>query len=293
MSKALIIIVVSVTLGALLALAGSQQSLIWQGLPVFALCAGVAFLVQWLAFIPAYLRQTERFYDLTGSITYLSVVGFAVFSVGESRHARSLLLAAMVAVWAVRLGSFLFIRISQDGGDQRFDVIKTKPLRFLSVWTLQGLWVTVTVAAALAGIVSADQPELGLWALVGTLLWVVGFVVEVVADHQKRVFRATRDQTGHRFIRTGLWAYSRHPNYFGEIVLWLGVSVVAFPALSGWGYATLISPVFVILLLTRVSGLPTLEKQADKRFADDPLYSQYKAQTPVLVPRLTRPPALD
>jgi len=259
---------------------------------MFALCIAAAIMVQWIAFIPSFIKQTEHYYDLTGSLTYLSIVGFIVLANIDQLDTRSLILAAMVAIWAARLGTFLFIRISKDGSDRRFDTIKPDPLRFLSVWTLQGLWVSVTASAAFAAMVTNQPVQLGWAAIVGVVAWTVGFLMEVVADHQKRVFRSARDQKGHQFIHTGLWAYSRHPNYFGEILLWSGVSLVAFPALEGWGYMTLISPVFVFVLLTRVSGLPALERQADRRFSDDPLYQRYKAQTPVLVPRLTRPPVL-
>lgn len=288
MSRAIKMIVISIALGSLLAWAGSQNSIEWQGLPLFAVCVGLAFVIQWLVFVPSYLKQTEHFYDLTGSLTYLSLMGFVVL-VSEQLDHRSLILAAMVTIWAARLGAFLFARISKDGSDNRFDKIKPDAVRFLAAWTVQGLWVCFTASAALAAILSEQKIALSWLAALGCLLWIVGFLLEVVADYQKRMFRARKEETGHRFIHTGLWAYSRHPNYFGEIVLWVGVSVVAFPVLSTWGYLTLLSPIFVIFLLTRVSGIPALEKNADRRFAGDPLYEAYKEHTPVLVPRLSRP----
>jgi steroid 5-alpha reductase family enzyme len=113
----------------------------------------------------------------------------------------------------------------------------------------------------------------------------VGFALEAVADQQKRRFRERPENAG-RFIATGLWAWSRHPNYFGEILLWTGVALVALPALDGWQLATLLSPVFVTLLLTRVSGVPLLEERADARWGDDPEYLAYKKRTPLLVPRI-------
>lgn len=292
MSRAMKVILISLTLGAMLAWAGSQGSMEWHGVPLFAVCVVTAFVIQWIAFVPSYLKQTEHYYDLTGSLTYLSVTVLILLAMADQLDTRSVLLAAMVMIWAARLGTFLFIRISRDGSDNRFDHIKPDALRFLSVWTLQGLWVSVTAAAAMAAMLSEHKTPLGWPGLIGGALWVIGFGLEVAADHQKRVFRATREQTGHQFIFTGLWAYSRHPNYFGEIVLWIGVSLVALPVLNDWTYATLISPLFVTLLLTRVSGVPTLERTADKRFADDSLYQAYKAQTPVLVPRLSKPPVL-
>jgi steroid 5-alpha reductase family enzyme len=121
--------------------------------------------------------------------------------------------------------------------------------------------------------------------LVGFLIWVFGFAFEVIADSQKSRFKADPANEG-KFINTGLWARSRHPNYFGEIVLWIGVAVIAFPVLQGWQLVTLISPVFVTLLLTRISGLPMLERRADETWGGQEDYEAYKGRTPVLIPRL-------
>jgi steroid 5-alpha reductase family enzyme len=196
-------------------------------------------------------------------------------------------LAAMVVVWAVRLGSFLFIRVRRDGSDGRFDAIKVDPVAFLATWTLQALWVSVTAAAALAAL-TVPEGLGGVWAVVGLVVWGKGFAIEVIADAQKRRFRANAANAG-RFITSGLWSRSRHPNYFGEILLWCGVALMAVPTLSGWRWLVLISPVFVWLLLTRVSGVPLLEARAAARFGDDPAYGAYVARTPVLVPQLTSP----
>ena len=228
-----------------MAWAGSQGGASAAGLPVFAWCALLAFVLQWLAYIPAYLRQTERFYDLTGSITYISGTLLAL-ALCSATDARSLLLAGFILVWAVRLGSFLFRRISDDGSDSRFDRIKPDPLRFFVTWSLQGLWVLLTAACAWAAITAAPVP-LSVLDIPGLALWLCGFFVEVSADRQKRRFRAESGPDA--FIQTGLWARSRHPNYFGEIVLWLGIALLALPALQGWQLATLVSPLFVFLLL--------------------------------------------
>lgn len=254
------------------------------GIPVFALCVGLAFALQWLAFVPAYLRQTEKFYDLTGSLTYVTVTLLALW-LSQRLDSRSLILTAMIALWATRLGTFLFLRILADGTDSRFDKIKPKPMSFLATWSLQGLWVSMTAGCALAAITAGEQTGLSVTDLAGITLWLAGFTIEVVADRQKRQFRSVHG-SGH-FITTGLWAYSRHPNYLGEIMLWLGVALFALPALQGWQWVTLISPVFVYLLLTRVSGIPLLEKKANKRWGDDPDYQEYKTRVPVLLPRIS------
>ena len=256
------------------------------GVPLFAVCVAVAIGIQWLAFVPAFLAKTERYYDATGSVTYLTVIAIAI-GLAPAPGQRAVVLALLVIVWAVRLGTFLFIRIRADGSDSRFDEIKVSAIRFFVAWTLQGLWVSFTAGAALAAITSSSVTPIGVVGWIGLGLWIAGFATEVVADRQKGAFRADPANRG-RFIDTGLWAWSRHPNYFGEIVLWLGVAVLAFPELGGWQYATLISPVFVTLLLTKVSGIPLLEEKADERWGGDPEYEAYKAATPVLVPRPPR-----
>ena len=280
----------SVAVAAAVGFAGSWGGPRLGAIPVFALCVALAFAINWLVWIPASLWRTERFYDLTGSVTFVAVTSLALVAApgpdGEASVWR-VMLAAMVVVWAVRLGSFLFIRVRRDGSDGRFDKIKVHPLAFLATWTLQALWVSMTAAAALAAITVADGLG-GVWAMLGVIVWLIGFAIEVVADTQKRRFRADPANAG-RFISTGLWSRSRHPNYFGEILLWSGVALMAVPTLSGWRWVVLISPVFVWLLLTRVSGVPLLEARAAARFGDDPAYGAYVKHTPVLVPRLTNP----
>ena len=280
--NALVVFPLVVLVGAAVAVAGGQGGATAAGIPVFALCVALAFVIQWLAFIPAYLLQNEGFFDLTGSITYITVTIVAVL-LGPAADARSLLLLALVVIWAARLGSYLFRRIRKAGKDARFDAIKPSFIRFLNTWTLQGLWVSLTLAAALAAITTDQRKRLGVVAIVGLLVWAAGFAIEATADFQKSRFRADPANRG-AFIHSGLWAWSRHPNYFGEIVLWIGVAVIAVPVLQGWQYVTLISPLFVILLLTRVSGVPLLEKRADEKWGGQDEYEAYKKRTSVLVP---------
>jgi steroid 5-alpha reductase family enzyme len=121
--------------------------------------------------------------------------------------------------------------------------------------------------------------------ILGSVIWLLGFAVEVIADQQKSEFRSQAQNKG-KFISTGLWAYSRHPNYVGEILLWTGIAIIAFPSLSGWSWIALISPVFVYLLLSKVSGVPMLEARADERWGNNDEYQKYKVVTPVLWPRL-------
>ncbi|MDZ5145138.1 DUF1295 domain-containing protein [Microbacterium testaceum] len=283
---ALIAVVVALVVGAGLAVAGSFRGGQVAGIPVFAIAVTAAFVIQFLVFIPSALRRTERFFDLTGSATFIAV-SVAVALLAPQQDARGWILAAMVVVWAARLGSFLFARVHRAGTDGRFDEIKTNPLRFFQVWCIQGLWVALTASAAWIAM-SADataRSPLDGFAIAGIAVWIAGMVFEVVADLQKQAFRADPANKG-EFIRTGLWSRSRHPNYFGEILVWVGVFLVAAPVLQGWQWVAVLSPLFVILLLTRVSGIPLLEKRADEKWGDRADYRAYRDATPVLIPAL-------
>jgi len=280
--KALIAIPVILATAVGIAAVGSQASFTIFGFPVFAVCVILTFIIQWIAFIPAFLNSTESFYDLVGSITYLTLIMLALI-LSPVIDIRSWLLSGLVSIWAVRLGSFLFMRTRATGEDRRFRGIKTSFPKFLLTWTLQGLWVTFTLAAALSAITSETRSEIGLIEFIGILLWLLGFCVEVIADLQKHRFKAS-PENNNQFIRTGLWSWSRHPNYFGEIILWIGIAVIALPVLHGWQLLTLTSPLFVILLLTRISGIPMLEARADEKWGSQADYQEYKAKTAILIP---------
>ncbi len=283
--KILLPLAIAIAIGAGVAIAGSDNGAMYGTMPVFLLCGILAFAINWLAFIPANIWQTEKFYDLTGSITYVTIMLVACALSGPLDN-RALIIAALVMVWALRLGSFLFLRIRDDGKDQRFDKIKISPPRFFFTWTLQALWVLLTAASALAIITSGTKLPIDIFAIIGIALWLAGFAIEVVSDRQKREFRKKPENKG-KFISTGLWAWSRHPNYFGEILLWTGITVASLPILSGWQWVTIISPIFVATLLIRISGIPKLEAHAEEKWGDDPSYRAYADNTPVL---MMRPP---
>ena len=280
--RSIALISASIVLGALLSLAGSQHGATLGGFPLFALAVLAAFVVQWLAFIPAALGRTDRFFDATGSLTYIMVTATLLLLV-PAAGPRGIVLGTMVIVWALRLGSFLLLRNIRSGGDDRFAEITGDPVRFLSVWSVQGLWVSLTAAAAWIAITSGSGAEADGLLWIGLGVWAVGFAIEVLADLQKSRFKQDPTNDG-QFIRTGLWSVVRHPNYLGEILLWSGVLVAAAPALRGWQWVALLSPVFVVLLLTRVSGIPLLEAKAEKKWGEDPEYRAYVARTPRLIP---------
>lgn len=283
-SQAVLAICFCIALGALIALAGSQGSVpLTQNISLFAACGAIGFLLHWLVFLPSYAFQTEHYFDLTGSVSFLVAVSVA-YIFNPAADTRTLIMTLLIVIWALRLGSFLFVRVKRAGQDSRFIELKTRFWRFCFTWTMGGLWVFLTMAAPLAAITSATKLPLGLIGYLGIALWVVGFTIEVIADRQKTAFRAD-PANQERFISKGLWAWSRHPNYFGEIILWIGLALMALPVLQGWQLVTLISPVFVVLLLTRVSGVPLLEKKADAKWGRDLDYQAYKQNTPILIPR--------
>ena len=194
----------------------------------------------------------------------------------------NLMIGCTVIIWAIRLGAFLFRRVRSAGHDRRFRTIKPNFLQFLMAWTIQGLWVFMAFAAGLAAMTSGTPQPLDIFSGIGIALWFTGLTIEILADNQKLAFKRQHQKTG-MFIRTGLWAGSRHPNYFGEVLLWIGIAMTAIPSLSGWQYLTLISPIFVFVLLNYVSGVRILEERAERKWGDDINYQQYCRKTPKIV----------
>lgn len=278
-----------VLVGVFVAWAGGTNSQEIGGIKLFFIGVAAAFIIQWIVFIPANMWKTEKFFDLVGGSTYFTLTLLLLILVPVT-SVRAVVIALCVMVWSARLASFLFMRVRKSGKDGRFDDIKGDSLRFFNVWNIQGLWVTFTAAAAWAGITSvsnaeADGKSVDVFLIVGALLWIAGFAVEIISDNQKSAFRAQAANKD-KFITTGLWSISRHPNYVGEITLWIGIAVMAFPALSGWAYVALFSPVFVFLLIRFVSGVPLLENRANEKWGGEPEYEAYKAKTPVFLPGL-------
>ncbi|NBC23298.1 MAG: DUF1295 domain-containing protein, partial [Gammaproteobacteria bacterium] len=187
-TQALLAIPAILLVGVLLTLAGATGGARLGTVPVFAICAAWCFVVNWVVFVPSFLARTEHFFDLAGSATYISVVLLAVY-LTDRVDARGLLLAALILAWAGRLGTFLFLRVRREGKDGRFDAIKQSLPRFFMAWTLQGLWVLVTAACALAAITAAADVPLGAFAAAGGAMWLAGFALEVTADRQKSAFK--------------------------------------------------------------------------------------------------------
>ena len=280
-------IIIIICFASIIALGGSHNSMTYNGYPILFFCLSASFLVHWIIFIPSFLAKTEKFYDITGTLAYIITLYLASvltsYSSGASLEPRTLIIIGMVSFWALRLGIFLFIRVLKVGEDRRFREAKKSFSKYLVWWTMSALWVFLTTANALTLIINnkklVNQPIFYL----GLLIWFIGILFEIIADEQKRRFRLNEKNRG-KFISSGLWSISRHPNYFGEIILWIGIAIISLPTLSGFQYVTLISPLFIYLLLTRISGVNLLEESSDKKWGDLPEYEQYKKETPVLVP---------
>lgn len=246
-------------------------------------CLVADFVIQWTLFVVAAILKTEKFFDLAGSGTIL-LLAYHSRQWSATEYVRQNLLTGMVMTWAFRLGLYLFTRIVKEGYDRRFNGVRENPSKFLLFWTLQGIWVYVSILPVLIlNSETKDQP-LSLRDCVGWTLWVGGFLLETVADWQKARFRNEPNNAG-KFICTGLWKFSRHPNYLGEVLMSCGLYVSASSVMRSYEYLSVISPIFVTVLLVKIST-PALERIADKRWAADPAYKKYTQNTPILIPYL-------
>ena len=247
----------------------------------------LAFLIQWVAYIPAYIFQTEKFYDLTGSLSYLTVIWFVFFSSNNlsGLNIQNLIVVTLISVWAIRLGTFLFGRIHKDGEDKRFRTIKTSASQFFMTWTLQGMWVSICTMCAITAISSSQGIIANALFYLGLAFFIVGFAIEVVSDQQKSAFRAIPENK-EKFITSGLWSKSQHPNYFGEILLWSAIALLSISSLNGTQYLTLISPIFTYVLLVYISGVRMLDDMGNKKWGHLEEYKEYKRNTPTLFLKL-------
>lgn len=283
----LVVILVCLLIPSSIAYFISDNSLILNGIPLIYYCISISFLIHWIAFIPSFLNKTEKFYDFTGMIAYLSVIGFALYQKNKilgSIDFDSALLGILISIWTLRLGIFLFYRVFKVGEDDRFKEVKQVPSKFLIWFTVSGLWVSLTSIAALKVLTSQIQHNNYYFIYLGSALWLFGFIFEVLADYQKTKFK-NNPENKDKFISTGLWSLSRHPNYFGEIILWIGIFVTVIPSLNGIDYLTLISPLFVYTLLNKVSGINLLEVKAQDKWGDLDSYKEYRKRIPQLVPK--------
>lgn len=240
------------------------------------------FTIQWVCWAVAAALKTEKFYDAAGSITFFTL---SVLSLqwGQTFYPRQKIQTTLVAIWALRLGSYLSFRIMASGSDPRFNRVRDKPLKFFIYWTIQGIWVFVTLLPTfILNAAKKDKPY-NIKDYLGWTFWIIGFLFESIADYQKLQFRNNPSNKG-KFIRSGLWSISRHPNYFGEILLWFGLFLTASSVMEGAEYLSILSPAFVAFLLIKVSGIPLLEKSSFRKWGTSPAYVDYVQSTSILIP---------
>ena len=268
----------------LLSFLGSNVVSTIQSINSFSFLLLISVTIQVIFFIPSFILKTEKLYDLIGSTTYIIVITIAYLSV-NTKTATDTILFLFVVLWGTRLGTYLFRRIQRDSEDVRFEKAKRNFFWFLQYWMGQALWVSITSCAAVISILNTEPNTLGINGIIGILIWLIGFSFEVIADFQKNNFKKT-ENTNDKFISDGLWSISRHPNYFGEITLWIGIYIISYTSFSGYEYLSIVSPIFVYILLTRMSGINMLEKIADERYGNINSYIEYKNNTPILIPNI-------
>jgi steroid 5-alpha reductase family enzyme len=240
----------------------------------------ISLLIQAVFFAFAATLKTDKVTDLSYGLSFVIIAAALLFRADESAWPAGVL-ALMVILWGLRLAGYLLFRIVQMGRDKRFDGVRENFLRFLRFWVFQGLavWVIMLPVTVWFG---SPRP----WNVVmtiGAAIWAVGFVIETIADAQK--FAAKSQPGGEsRWMDTGLWRYSRHPNYFGELLVWWGIFVFVARDLSPLGWLSVVGPIAITFLLLRVTGIPTLEASAAKKWGANPGYRAYVARTSRLIP---------
>lgn len=238
----------------------------------------------------ATIFKTDKFTDITYSINFvLLALGLWYIADGGTAVDRGLLLVAIVIVWGLRLGAYLLTRIIRIKKDDRFDGMREGFVSFLKFWIFQALvvWVAMLPVTLAVSVSESLQPALGWLDYLGLAMWLIGFMIETIADHQKFVFKNDSANAG-QWIQSGFWKYSRHPNYFGETLVWWGVYLLAIPTLLATGSAAYwllplgaLGPLCITLILLFVSGIPLLEEKADERYGDRADYQEYKRKTHV------------
>ncbi|KAK5987758.1 hypothetical protein PT974_11891 [Cladobotryum mycophilum] len=307
-------------------------------------CVAAAFAIQGAVAVPSIIAQSERFFDVSGSVTYLAVGALSLFlpalraraataaegatnlpalpslldafkgnGVGDAAlNWRQVALTGLVMLWATRLGTYLFHRILKTGEDSRFEKIRSKPARFTRPFIFQAIWVSLQLMPVLAlnavapSILASALPQLAATDALGLAVWFSGFTFEVVADVQRSKWKTEQKLKLHdeEFMASGLFSKCRFPHYFGEITLWTGVATTAASVLArkpiqqALGYSggplgilattalSFVSPAFVTLLLTKVSGVPLSDRKYDRLYGDRKEYQEWKKNTPTLIPKL-------
>ncbi|MBF9014332.1 MULTISPECIES: DUF1295 domain-containing protein [unclassified Oceanispirochaeta] len=231
--------------------------------------------------------KTDKVTDLSYSLSFFILAPVLLFSAGNSYILEQLFLTISIMIWALRLGAYLLKRIITIGKDDRFDDKRNDFLKFLKFWILQTLVVWVVMLPFSLFLTARPVQTFPGSTITGLSVFLSGLIIESFSDAQKFTYRSKEGNKGH-WVDTGLWRYSRHPNYFGEILVWWGLFIVVIPTLSGWGWLTVLGPVTITLFLLKVSGIPLLEIQNEKKYGENPEFASYRKNTSLLIPLPTR-----
>lgn len=246
---------------------------------------GVIFFLQLIFFIYAVINKTDKVTDLSYGLTFVIASILSYSLVYQYSSIFKLLLVLLVVVWGLRLAIFLFVRVVRTKKDKRFDGIREKPLKFASFWLLQAIFVFVILLPTTYTLLLNRDTSLGWFSYIGLLIAILGIAIESIADVQKFVFKNVAENKN-RWISTGLWKYSRHPNYLGEILMWVGVYIYVLPYLNDFSLLTIVSPIYISVLLLFVSGIPKLEKEYKERYKGNSEYDKYVRSTGRLLPKI-------
>jgi len=249
---------------------------------IYILALFISLGINLLFFILANTFKTDKFTDFTYGLTFITLAIFFLLK-NQTFYFFQILLAVMVAIWGIRLIAYLLARILKIKKDRRFNKIRESPLKFLQFWVFQGLAVWVIMLPSIYLLNKTESKLLSPAMVWGVVIWVLGLLMETISDWQKFTFK-NNPQNKNLWIQSGLWKYSRHPNYFGEILCWWGIFIFTLPFIQGSSWLTIIGPIFITLILLFVSGIPPLEKRYDSKYADNKKYQEYKKRTSILIP---------
>jgi steroid 5-alpha reductase family enzyme len=227
--------------------------------------------------------KTDKVTDISYSLSFFILAPLLLLSSGKNYAIEQLLVTFSIMIWAARLGSYLLKRIITIGKDDRFDDKRNNFVSFLKFWILQTLVVWIVMMPFSIYLVTRPVFTGLYFSLTGLIIFLTGFILEWISDHQKFKYKMNRENKNH-WVDKGLWKYSRHPNYFGEILVWWGLFIILIPQLKGGQWFSIIGPVTITLFLLKVSGIPLLEKSSEKKYGHNEEFQNYIKSTSLLFP---------
>ncbi len=241
-----------------------------------------SLILNLIGFLLGYSFRSDKFTDISYALTFSAI---AIFGLLRSEMSTvQWIVTAVILLWAYRIGNYLFRRIKYFGSDKRFDEMRDDFFKFGGFWLLQALtvWLVMFPANLLYGVNSSNNVT--TLTLIGVGISIFGIIFEAIADNQKFKFIKNENNKG-KWISSGLWKYSRHPNYFGEIMMWIGVYLICIEWLDkSEVYLAAVGPATIILMLLFISGVPILEKNADKKWGNNKEFRIYRESTSILIP---------